>query len=123
MTKKKKLTDQVFTAKVIVPPKKYTKTYYDYNEVASYLEKFHGKTFRDYANKYGKQGNENAPYQDFWHWICDCSGGTVNNGSFIYLPDISYVDDPETEDWKKEILQYFHDFLGDAYHEEMYVSW
>ena len=133
VSKKKavKLTEQVFTATVghetpaqvkLPKPKKHTITYYDYHEVASYLEKLHKKTFRDYANKFGKKGNENAEYQDFWHWIVECND-PISNDSFIYLPDTSYIDEPDTEPWKKEILQYFLDFLGEDYHEKLWVSW
>lgn len=115
---KKKGTKTV-KAEKLQPPKKQTKQFYDFIEVERYLEKLHKKNFRDYA---GKFGDESVPYQDFWHWICDCN--EVSNGGFIHLPDFDYhMNNPSTEAWKKEILQYFHDFLGDDYNEEMRVSW
>lgn len=100
-------------------PKKHTQTFWDYNEVAAYLEKLHGKDFRDYADKHGK--NPNGEYQDFWHWLVDCN--EVSNGCFIHLPSSDYLNEPDIETWKKEILKYFMDFLGDDYEEQLWVSW
>lgn len=105
-------------------PKQHTKTYWDYHEVEHYLEQLHGKDFRDYYGKYksGKSGyNKSIEYCDWWHWICDLN--EVRNGSFITLPDISYLEDPEVPSWKKEIMQYFIDFLGDDYEERLWVEW
>lgn len=98
-------------------PQKVTKTYYDYHEVAGYLEKKHKKDFRDYGNKYGKNGDENAPYLNFWHFICE--NNEVHNGGFIFLPERS----DHHPKWIDEILGYFEDFLGDDYNEQMRVSW
>jgi hypothetical protein len=103
------------------PTKKTTK-YYDYHEVTKYLEKLHGKDFRDYAGKFTKDGNDDAPYQDFWHWICDHN--EVSNGCYIFLPDWDYhMNSKDTEPWKKEIMQYYYDFLGQDYFERMWVDW
>lgn len=129
-----KLTDQVFTATIgmgarrpkkaklpqLVKPKQHTQTFWDYLEVAEYLEKLHKKDFRDYADKHGK--NPNGEYQDFWHWLVDVNG-SFSNGCFIHLPDESWLDAPEVEPWKKEIMKYFMDFLGDDYEEKLWVSW
>lgn len=130
--KKKKtvrLTDQVFTATVgmearhpkkarlpqLVKPKKHTQTFWDYHEVAEYLEKLHDKDFRDYADKHGE-------YQDFWDWLVDLND-SFSNGSFIHLPDESWLHALEIAPWKKEIMKYFKDFLGDDYEEKLWVSW
>jgi hypothetical protein len=116
-SKKKKTTKARLPQ--LVKPKKHTQTFWDYNEVAEYLEKLHGKDFRDCANK---SRNPTAEYQDFWHWIVEINDG-LSNGSFIHLPDLSELDDPDTADWQKEIMQHFMDFLGDDYDEKLWVSW
>ena len=105
-----------------VKPKKHKIEYWDYNEVASYLEKIHKKDFRDYAGKHSGKKMSNVPYQDFWHMICDSN--EVTNGGFIHLPDFDYyMNNATTESWQKEIMQFFYDFLGDDYHEKMLASW
>lgn len=115
MTKAKKLNK---------PVKKQSKPFWDYYEVAHYLEELHGKNFRDYANKFGKarSDDEVIPYQDFWHWIMDQN--EVSNGSWIHLPEWEYfMNNKDTEPWKKEIMQYFKEFLGDDYDERLWVEW
>lgn len=108
-------------AKLTKPKKKSGKSYWDFHEVTNYLEQLHGKDFRDYAGKWCAKGNEEKPYLDFWHWIID--GGDIHNGCFFYMPDRECLNDPEVEDWKKEIVKYYVDFLGDDYDEEMWVDW
>lgn len=105
-------------------PQKHKIEYYDYHEVAKYLEDLHKKDFRDYAGKRRPclPSNPNLPYQDFWHIISDCN--EVVNGGFIHLPDWDYyMNSARTESWQKEIMQFFHDFLGDDYREKMLASW
>ena len=115
--------DKVKKSKKLVAPKKHKKEYWDFIEVQHYLEKKHKKNFRDYAGMFGRKSGEYVPYQDFWHWICD-NNDQMTNGSFIRLPDFDYhMNSDTTEPWKKEIMQYFYDFLGDEYHDEMWVSW
>jgi hypothetical protein len=44
----------------------------------------------------------------------------------MHLPDWEYymvTDAANTEPWKKEIMQYFKDFLGNDYHERLWVEW
>ena len=104
------------STKKLVPPKKYVKDFYDYNEVSNYLERLHKKNFRNYKNKkYGT--NDKTEYCDFWHFITDCN--EVTNGGFLRLPEIS---DSNT-DWQNEILGFFDEFLGDFYYDDMYVIW
>jgi len=61
------------------------------------------------------------PYQNFWHWIVQLN--EVFNGCFIHLPDLALLDDPQVEDWKKEIMQHFYKFLRGDYHERMWCAW
>lgn len=110
------------TKKLKKPVKKQNEPYWDFNEVMHYLEQLHGKNFRDYAGKFGSPGDYDAPYQDFWHWVVDQN--EITNGCWMNLPDWEYyAKDPHTESWKKEIMQYFYDFLGDDYHERLWVEW
>lgn len=109
--------------KKLTKPKKHTETFWDYHEVAHYLEQLHGKKFRDYAGRFSSPTNTDAiPYQDFWLWICD--NNQVTNGCFIRLPEWDYfMNNEDTEPWKKEIMQYFKDFLGADYDERLWVEW
>jgi len=121
----KKVSKKVNTtvASTPTPPMKHVIEYWDYNEVADYLEKLHGKDFRDYAGRHKQPFDPSIPYQDFWHWICDCND-QISNGGFLHLPEWDYyMNSDSTELWKKEILQYFYDFLGKDYHEKLRVSW
>ncbi len=120
VTKKQQV---VAVSAVLVPPKKHKVEFYDYHEVAEYLEKLHKKDFRDYASK-RKDGLLPNPNQDFWHMVIDSNRDEVMNGSYINLPDWEYyMNNTTTELWQKEIMQYFHDFLGDDYNNKMWVSW
>lgn len=106
-----------------VPTKRTTKSWH-YNEVAAHLERLHGKKFRDYSGKFaeGAPDDNDIPYQDFWHWIMDLN--EVTNGCYIHLPEWDYYFNNESvEPWKKEIMQYFKDFLGDDYNERLWVEW
>jgi hypothetical protein len=113
------------TAALKKPVKKQSDPYWDFHEVMHYLEKLHGRNFRDYAGKFGADaGEEERPYQDFWHWIIDQN--EISNGCWMHLPDWEYymvTDAANTEPWKKEIMQYFKDFLGNDYHERLWVEW
>lgn len=111
-------------SKKIVSPKKHKESYWDFYEVMHYLEKLHKKDFQDYAGKWGRKDDENdlIPYQNFWHWILDLND--VHNGVFIHLPEWSYyMNNKDTEAWKKEIMQHFYDFLGSEYHERLWCAW
>lgn len=105
------------------PTKKTGEPYWDFYEVMHYLEELHGKDFRDYAGRHsGKKFDDKVPYQDFWHFVIDQN--EVSNGCWIHLPDWDYyMNNEETESWRKEIMQYFKDFLGDDYDERMWCEW
>ena len=111
-------------AKKLTKPKKKKKEAWVYHEVEKYLEQLHGKHFRDYAGRFHNNptNDDSIPYQDFWHWICDLND--IHNGCYIHLPEWEYfMNNEETEPWKKEIMQYFKDFLGPDYDERMWVEW
>jgi len=109
--------------KKLKPPKRHSKKYWTYHEVEHYLEQLHGKKFRDYAGRWAAEPHDDSiPYQDFWHWVCDTN--EVHNGCFIHLPEWEYfMNNEDTEPWKKEIMQFFKDFLGDDYDERMWCEW
>lgn len=111
-------------AKKMSIPKKRTQKYWVYNEVRDHLQQLHGKNFRDYAGKHTPENanDDSIPYQDFWHWLCDQN--EVHNGCFIHLPEWEYfMNNEDTEPWKKEIMQYFKDFLKEDYDERLWVEW
>lgn len=107
------------------PVKIQSDPYYNFLEVMHYLEEKHGKNFRDYAGKYGKTGvNSEAPYLDFWHWMMNAIGDSIQNGCFIYMPEYMYIITDVTEpDWVKEILGYFMEFLQEDYDKKMWLEW
>jgi competence transcription factor ComK len=118
------MTAKAKAKKLQKPVKKTDPAYYDFYEVMHYLEELHGKNFRDYAGKFASDETVNVevPYQDFWHWMLDQN--EVKNGCWIHLPDWDYyMNSKSTESWKKEIMQYFKDFLGDSYDERMWCEW
>jgi hypothetical protein len=70
--------------------------------------------------KYRESNPKERPYQDFWHFLVDrCD---IKNGCWIHLPE-DWEDDSSIEDWQKEILKYFQDFLGDDFYKRMWVEW
>jgi len=106
-------------------PVKRVHEYYDYNECRNYLEEKYGYDERDYANKLTARGigskadDDSVPYQDFWHYICDCTD-IYNGCDFTMYSD--WMDD--AEDWQKEILQHYFDEFGDENGEiEFNVLW
>jgi hypothetical protein len=99
-------------------PQKHTESYYEFNEVMHYLEKKHRKSFRNYAGTKFTGKPDDAPYQDFWHYMLDFS--VVHNGGPVNMPELDYDFHPE---WVREILGYFKEFLGDEYDEPMRVFW
>ena len=103
--------------KELKKPKKQSKEYWDYDEVAKYVSKKLGYDLRDVAGKYkGKHANyEEIPYLDFWHWLIENT--EIHNGGSFYLPEPEWV---KAEPWVLTILQEFYDIVGD---DEMEVWW
>lgn len=55
---------------------------------------------RDWAGKYS-ENKPDAPYQDFWHWMCDHN--EVSNPCVASI-DSDYIDDEEP--WVKEVIEH-----------------
>lgn len=107
---------------MIKPKKKKTKPYFDFNEVMDYLETKYDKDFRNYAgHKFTGEEND-VPYLDFWHWMLEHTAN-INNGCFIYMPDLETLKSRDTPEWVKEIIKYFADFLGKDYDEKIWLEW
>lgn len=110
-------------------PQKETKTYYDYHKCRDYLQKKYKYDERDYAGRYKHRGekivsmNEEKPYLDFWHWVCD--NYSVHNGCFItFYKDVLEDLNKDDEKWMKEIYtHYIEEFADDSGELEMYVWW
>lgn len=86
------------------PSKRVIVEAFDWSECTNFIEKKYNIKTHDYAGKY--RGNPDAPYQDFWHFICHTND--IHNGGMLYLD--SYLMDG-AEDWQKQILQlYFDEF-------------
>lgn len=103
-------------------PRKRTMTYFDYFEVAKYVEGVLGYDLRDTLGKYKSDGNIDAEYRDFWHWLIDQVG--ISNGSFAHIPFLGDYEDCEDEDmipeWVKPILKVFNEVIGE---EKVLYSW
>ena len=83
--------------------------YYEWSEVQDYLEDQFQKNIRDWAGKFGKDGKDEAPYQDFWHWIINHYD--VENGGFLQMTptwDLGRLT-PKTE-WCRPILEALQEF-------------
>jgi hypothetical protein len=102
-------------------PKKHTMEYFDYHEVAQYVESVLGYEIRDTLGKFSK-GNKDAEYRDFWHWLINKVD--ISNGSFDYMPFLSDYEDCEDEDmipeWVKPILKVFNEVIGE---EKVVFAW
>ncbi len=97
--------------------------HWDFHQVIDYIEKKYEISVRDYAGKFSnKTYDETTPYLDFWHWLIDGPFSEINNGSYQYL-DLKYeLENEDTPDWVKEILQKIYDeFQEDEM--EFWVEW
>jgi hypothetical protein len=102
-------------------PKQQIDKFYDYMKCRDYIEKKYGYKTRNFANcKYtGKP--DDAPYQDFWHYLCDRMG--VQNGCTFEL-DINDIDNAE-EGWQKKIILDFLNEFGTGKNQAVtfHVEW
>lgn len=71
---------------------------YQWNEVVEWVQQQSGRDVRDWAGKY-TDNRPDAPYQDFWHVICN--GGGIHNGCFFW---VSLNPNDYEEDFCKEIV-------------------
>ena len=90
-------------------PQKQNHECYDYNECVKYIEAKRHVDIRDYDNKYGKNGNLNNEYQDFWHYLID--NYTPGNGCIVSVCFKENYDNMEP--WQKQIAQWFDEEFAD----------
>lgn len=89
-------------------PQPETVTQYDFMKCRTFVDEKYGIDQNDYAGRWKKgQHNEDAPYQDFWHFIVE--RGDVHNDSTFTMFE-SWGED--AEDWQKLILGYYMDEFG-----------
>ena len=75
-------------------PTKRVIEHYDYHECAKYIAyKLGIKDLRDIAGKYSNR-NQDAEYQDFWHFVLYFNEST-SNGSYVYIPTCKDQKEPE----------------------------
>ena len=105
-------------------PKKHTKESYSYSECRKYLEKKYGYDERNYANTKYDGTPDDAPYQDFWHFVCDFAN--PNNGSYFTM-DNFWLDKKygAKEEWQRTIIEYYLSEFGEGKNREIefYVWW
>ncbi len=92
----------------MIKPKLQTREYLDYSECAKYIaNKLGVEDLRDFAGRYTTKGeNVSAPYQDFWHFLCD---GEINNGAITYIG----TDMGCEEEWQQRICNAFVEEFGE----------
>ena len=92
-------------------------SYWDYFEVAEYVEHQLGYDLEDVYGKWSKQPyDDNIMYANFTHWLGDWCD--IRNGCFLTMPDLDCVEDDE--EWVTPILKAFRDIVGD---DELWVEW
>lgn len=96
--------------------------YYDYSELATYLEQKHGVNLNDFAGRRKETDRDRLdkiPYQNFWHWLVDIAD--IRNGSMFYMPDADcYVTLP---DWVVTIIGWFNEEWPDLDEVPLVASW
>lgn len=116
------------------PNKKVVKESLDYHEVIKFIEKKYKMDTRDYSGRHN--GNPDAAYEDFWHWLIDVHGGDIHNGCYSYIPIDALIDSTsdeydesdaaDTPQFVKEILEMikteFHDDMTDGCL-DVYIDW
>lgn len=94
-------------------PRKKQVWHYDYWECENYIAHLMGvKDLRDFAGKYS-EGNDDAPYLDFWHEVLD--NNEIHNGSYIYISR-----EGDWPEWCEPIVEKFIKEFGD---EKYWVRW
>lgn len=77
---------------------------YDYHEVRDWLNHMYERDDRDVLGKFN--GNIDAEYRDFWHFVCE--NAEIHNGCIFTMYE-EWAED--AEDWQKEIIeQYMKNF-------------
>lgn len=92
----------------LVKPKIQTTSFYDYIECRDYLQRKFGYDERDFSGKFTHR-SESAPYQDFWHFVCDKFEPT-NGDLIVFSNDTRRLCN---EDWQKDILEHYLAEFGD----------
>jgi hypothetical protein len=105
-------------------PEKHTRTFYDYNECCKYIEDKYGIDTRNFAGKTFGGDNDDAPYQDFWHHLCDSV--EMHNGCYFFMSDEAIDEEYGVqEEWIRTIYEYFLSEFGEGTDREIefYVWW
>ena len=89
-------------------PTKHARWAYDYAECRDYLQARDGYDERDVAGHFA--GHPEAPYQDFWHFVCAQVPGLSNPSEFVM--DDSWAEDAEP--WQQEILEKYLEVFGET---------
>jgi len=80
------------------PTKRWHVYAYDYSECRDYLQARDGYVETDYAGRF--HGNEDAPYQNFFHFVLDTNPDIRNGSTFLMH-----------EGWKENAVQWQVDIL------------
>jgi hypothetical protein len=102
-------------------PNEKTRQYYDYHECQDYLQKKYGYDERNYADHKFTGKPDDAPYQDFWHFVIEMTN--LNNGTFIYMNN-DWLESAK-EPWQKEIIEHYLSEFGKGKNREVqfFVAW
>jgi len=103
-------------------PKVVQRVSFDYNECRDYLQEKFGYNERDFAGKFSRDGNTDAPYQDFWHFVIECDD-SISDGCYFTM-DRDWVEDFEKDDFRSIILnRYVDEFGGGSDSVQFWVEW
>lgn len=107
------------------PTKKYPiEECYDWHDIQSYIEDKYKCQLRGFAGRFGENPNDEAEYQDFWHFLTDACPG-IANGTMFYMPERGSGD----HEWQNKILGWIWDEFGDKaingdeFDMPVWVSW
>lgn len=102
-------------------PTKKTVQFYDYVECSNHLQKKYSYDERNYAGKKFNGKKDDAPYQDFWHFVLYKTD--LGNDSYFTM-DNSWLKDAK-EPWQKEILERYLSEFGEGKDREIcfHVWW
>jgi len=106
-------------------PEKHWHIYaYDYHECSRYLEQRDSYSERNYAG-WTPRDPEAAPYQDFWHFVCERAPDITNGSTFIM--EEAWKEDATS--WQCDILDKYLTTFGETdpstgeRYIEFYVDW
>jgi len=102
------------------------KKYYDYHDMIHWVEHKYKIQVRDYYGRFGKNGNSDAPYCDFWHWITETYLTEIHNGCerHIDIRELMDVAKHSKKGWVVKIVELLkEEFFEDKNEITVWIDW